>query len=152
MNEERSELHLLDRGTSVPGSPELQVYMSGVDELIELSEKDLQRSIVEPLLQALGFSNVQDTSGPTERGKDLIATKHTQFGTTELYAIQLKKYKATGKATSRDSLGHLLVQLRQAALEPVLDPATNVRRPPDRLIFITPYPLAHQARESFYEF
>jgi len=80
------------------GVPSL--YISGIDELIRLPERKLQSRIVEPLLRALGFTNVRDTSGPAEWGKDLIATKHTQFGNTELYAIQLKKYRITSPWTT----------------------------------------------------
>ena len=46
---------------------------AAVLELIALDEHTLQKEVIEPLLAALGFENITDTSGPRERGKDLVA-------------------------------------------------------------------------------
>ena len=48
-------------------------------ELTNLSEKDLQGTIVEPLLRALGFENVRDNSGADEKGKDIASDKKVRF-------------------------------------------------------------------------
>jgi len=62
----------------------------------------------------LGFENVKDNRGAKEKGKDLIATKISEFGRTKLYAIQIEKAKYTSKVSSKESLGRLFLQLRQA--------------------------------------
>src|SRR5689334_15335052 len=92
-------------------------------ELTAMSERDLQVQVVEPLLREMGFKNVYDSSGPNERGKDLIATKENEFGQLALYAIQIKRLRPSRKQGAADSFGRLLDQLRSALLEPVFDPA-----------------------------
>jgi hypothetical protein len=120
-----------------------------LNEIISLSEAELQGKIVEPLLRALGFENVKDNSGPDEKGKDLVATKVSEFGRIKLYGIQIKKKKLTGNVNSKTSLGNLFVQLHQARKEEVIDPFTNIKRIPDVCIFITPYPIAPNVWEKF---
>ena len=135
------------RRTHNPGETE----SLAVRELISLTEKELQSEIIEPLLRKLGFRNVQDTSGPEEYGKDLIATKTDEFGHTLLYAIQIKKFKPSARVASLTSFGRLLDQLRQAMEEVVIDPTTNDQRSADRCLFITPYPIATHVRKAFHE-
>src|SRR5688572_25498250 len=116
--------------------------------LCSMSEKDLQSLVIEPLLMTKGFRNVYDHSGPNEKGKDLIATKSDEFGRTDLYSIQIKKFQASRKAASTQGISFLLGQLEQAMDEPVLDPITHVRRVPDKSLFITPYPLDMHVLDS----
>lgn len=123
-------------------------YVSaGIAALTALSEAELQAKVVEPLLRRLGFTHVRNKSGPGEHGKDLIAIKE-EFGKAKLYAIQIKKLRPTGKQSDRRAFGQLLTQLRQAILEDVTDPMTNVPRPPDRCYFITPYEIPPAALDS----
>jgi hypothetical protein len=125
-------------------------YQLEVEQLVQLSERQLQAEIVEPLLKAMGFRSVHDTSGPRERGKDLVGVRQ-DMGREYLWSIQLKKFKATSRAGSLSSFGKLIDQLKQATLEPVVDPRTNARRRPDRCLFITPYPISPNDIESFLE-
>jgi hypothetical protein len=125
-------------------------YNLEIDELVQLSEKQLQAEIVEPLLKEMGFNSVRDTSGPRERGKDLVGVRE-DMGREYLWSIQLKKFRASSRAGSTSSFGKLLDQLRQAALEPVVDPRTNARRRPDRCLFITPFPISPNDIENFLE-
>ena len=95
-----------------------------------------------------GFRNVYDHSGPNEKGKDLIATKSDEFGRIDLYAIQIKKFRASSKAASTQGIMFLLGQLEQALNEPVVDPVTHDRRVPDKCFFLTPYPLDMHVLDS----
>ncbi len=113
-------------------------------ELVSYSEDKLQKSVVEPLLRAMGFKDVRDRSGVNERGKDLTAIKEDALG-KEYYAIQLKKTKLSGTVSSTDSLSFLLGQLRQAIVEPIVFPTEMEPRKPNRLIFITPFPMENSA-------
>lgn len=122
---------------------------SALSDLIRLSESALQARIIEPLLRAMGFTDVRDHSGSFEKGKDLIALKKSEFGRTLLYGIQLKKLNVNARVTSSNALGALLIQLKQAKEEQVVDPETNERRQPDSCIFITPYSIAPDAWERF---
>lgn len=130
--------------TRISASP---FSLATLSQLRALDEKKLQKLVIEPLLRAQGFENVRDNSGSGEHGKDLVATK-SEFGRVKLYAIQVKRYKISGKITNNTSLSAVLLQLQQAAMEPVIDPSTNNRRVPDRVLFITPYKVSHHAFES----
>ena len=133
-----------------PTKKESSFESKALTELIALSEQNLQGQIVEPLLSCLGFENVRSNAGPDEKGKDLVATKRTEFGRTKLYAIQIKKKRFSGKVDSPESLGSLFLQLIQARDEHVVDPTTNTKRAPDACIFITPYPIAPSVWERFH--
>jgi hypothetical protein len=136
------EPSLLEDAASSQGS-------QAVARLIAFAESELQSSIIEPLLRRMGFRHVRDTSGPREEGKDLVALKLDEFGRSLLYAIQIKKWKPSAKAESRDSFGLLLNQLEMALEERALDPSTNEERKPDHCIFITPYPISERVRLAF---
>ena len=120
-------------------------------ELRSFSEAQLQSKLIEPLLRSLEFENVRDNSGPDEKGKDLIATKSSEFGRNKLFAIQIKKKKLSARVDSKDSLGSLFVQLLQARDEEVVDPITNIKRSPDACIFITPYSISPSVWERFHK-
>lgn len=122
-----------------------------IKELLDFSEKKLQGLVIEPLLRALGFENVRDNSGPGEKGKDIVATKNSEFGRNKLYAVQIKKKKFTGSVDSAQSLGSLFHQLIQARDEEIVDPTNNVKRSPDSCIFITPYPISPSVWEKFHK-
>lgn len=134
--------------TSVMTEKESQKYDLEIEQLVQLSEKQLQAEIVEPLLKAMGFRSVRDTSGPRERGKDLVGMRE-EIGREYLWSIQLKKFKANSRAGSTSSFGKLIDQLKQATLEPVVDPYTKAQRVPDRCLFITPYPISPNDIENF---
>jgi hypothetical protein len=116
-----------------------------------LREEQLQALVIEPLLAALGFENVRDNKGVGEKGKDIVATKRSDFGRIKLYAVQIKRQKFSGRVDSIDSLGALFHQLIQARDEHVVDPTTNVERSPDACVFITPFPIAPSVWERFHK-
>lgn len=117
------------------------------EKLEALSEIDLQRFVVEPLLEKNGFESVRDVSGPNEKGRDLVAVK-TELGTSHFYAVQVKKLKISGRVEDPQSLMGLLYQLDQAIHEDTFDPATLSKRVPDRLIFVTPYTINRAALDA----
>lgn len=117
------------------------------ERLKQLSEAELQKRIIEPLLRASGYETVRDVSGPNERGRDLIAFKK-ELGGSLLYAFQIKKYQLTGKVSNPKSLPAVLVQLRQAITEKIFDPATKSERSPDRVLLITPYEINQRTFED----
>lgn len=120
------------------------------DRLQGLSEYDLQSYVVEPLLQASGFTAVRDVSGPGEKGRDLVAVR-SELGTDHFYAIQVKKLPITGRVEDPQSLMGLLRQLEQAMHEEALDPTTLSKRTPDRLVFVTPYSINRAALDAAFE-
>ena len=120
------------------------------ERLEALSEIDLQRFVVEPLLEKNGFESVRDVSGPNEKGRDLVAVK-AELGTSHFYAVQVKKLKISGRVEDPQSLMGLLYQLDQAIHEEAFDPASLSKRSPDRLIFITPHTINRAALDAALE-
>ena len=127
--------------------PQIHYHATSIDILTQLSEDDLQTRIIEPLFRAMKFTDVRRTAGPVERGRDLIAFKR-DLGRPLLYAVQIKKFKFSGRSQTSSALIHLVNQLRQAICEEVIDPTINRRRQPDKCIFITPYAIDIFAFES----
>ncbi|MCP4600375.1 MAG: NACHT domain-containing protein [Proteobacteria bacterium] len=109
-----------------------------VEFLTGLSEIELQGKVIEPLLRVQGFRNVRDVSGPNEEGRDLVAIKE-DLGRPKLYAIQIKKFKFSGKIGQPNSLVRVVEQLKQMMQEPAVDPSNNIKRKADRGVFITPF-------------
>lgn len=124
---------------------------TAIEELISLSEEELQSTVVEPLLRHLGFTSVRAVSGANDCGKDLVALRPEPFGPPKLYAVQIKKLKISGKFADRTGFSHVINQLRQLFREPVVCPDQKDRRLPDRCLFITPYPLTRAALESAFQ-
>src|ERR1700680_396233 len=122
-------------------------HIATMDALTSMSEASLQAKIIEPLLRLMDFQHVRDVSGANDKGKDLVAIK-LDFGKPKLYAIQIKKFQASGKHTNTASMTNVVSQLRQTMLEPVIDPMLNIERPPDRGVFITPYAIYRDALSS----
>lgn len=123
------------------------LYLETVERLTRLSETDLQRKIIEPLLRSEGFTSVRETGGPNDKGKDLVAIKE-DFGKPKVYAIQIKKFKFSGKHNSQKGLANVITQLKQVFAEPIKDPLIRTERCADRCIFITPFEIDRNALES----
>jgi hypothetical protein len=128
-------------------------FRTTIDHLTKLSEAELVKRVVEPLLRAEGYNNVRITGGSNDRGKDLTALKD-DFGRTKLYGIQVKRIHFTGRHDDVTAgLYSALIQMSQVFSEPVEDPSTKTYRHPDRCLFITPYSLSVDAiRSAFHKF
>lgn len=118
-----------------------------IERLCSLTEYELQEKVIEPILKMEGYSYVRDTSGPNDKGKDLIAIK-TELGTNILYGIQIKKFQLVGKAVSHKGLNYVLTQLVQMKNETVINPISKETSKIDRCVFITPYEVNNTTWES----
>jgi hypothetical protein len=66
--------------------------MNVKDKLQLLSEDDLRRNVVIPLLSALGCSDVRDNCGQYEYGKDIVYTIRDHFLKEKIWgAVVVKK-------------------------------------------------------------
>ncbi|MEE9148565.1 MAG: restriction endonuclease [Candidatus Tectomicrobia bacterium] len=118
------------------------------EKLESLTEHDLQSEVVVPLLQSLGYTGVRDVGGPFERGRDLVCWRET-LGTNVLYAVQIKKIRPSANVSSSKSFATLVLQLRQALLEPVPTFEGGMQRPSGVFIF-TPYEISARVLESMF--
>ena len=110
--------------------------------LREMDERELHTRIIRPLLEAMGAQYIRYTHGSFERGKDFTYLAPSFYGTKELVVCQVKSEKLTGRAsTPSQSTTAFLIQAQQCKHVAVLNPATNSKQTPDRIVLITTYPL-----------
>lgn len=106
--------------------------------LESLSEKDFTKTVICPLLSALGFTRVEYSHGPNEQGADVLAIRPHVLGDLELTAIQVKKVKPNRRANSSANLNGLLIQLKLAA-HTEFSFSTGFSSQPHEVWFCTPY-------------
>ncbi|HEX4132826.1 MAG TPA: hypothetical protein VHZ24_22525 [Pirellulales bacterium] len=109
--------------------------------LRELSEEELRRDFIIPLLKAMGATHVEHVHGPFERGKDLIYVRSDAFQDSLLGVVQAKNEPLSGSFSSRSSAGTALQQLLHCAETEILNPATNMKELPREVLFVTTYNL-----------
>lgn len=118
-----------------------------LEYLRSISEVDLCRKIVDPLLRQIG-SNVQYVHGNTEEGKDFIFTTKDAYGDLLLEVCQVKNAPFSSKAGHRSNLITLLQQLTQCKNLEVTNPATHLNELPQFVSLITTYPLPQKGTKS----
>jgi len=111
------------------------------------SEHKLTERLILPLLKRLGFCSVEYRHGSNERGIDILCIGTDEIGDASLLAIQVKRLKFSGSATSPGHLHGTLNQISQCMEEPVKlkDGSTQLA---DRVWFISPYDLNATALEA----
>jgi hypothetical protein len=119
-------------------------------QLQQLSERDLTRDVIEPLLLTFGFSRIDSHGGPYEGGKDVIAWRTNELGEPELAVVQVKLGAPSARADSSRSFAGLLTQLQQAAEQPVqhIDGKTYL---PTHIYFFTPEPVDTRTLQTRFE-
>lgn len=83
--------------------------MNIIEQLNPLSEDDLRKKVIIPLLHGLGCSEIVDNCGPAEYGKDIIY-RANHFLMKDVYgAVVLKK-----TSINKTSLGQIHIQITDA--------------------------------------
>ncbi len=113
-----------------------------LDALKKLSEAELQRRFIIPLLQKWGHK-VIETSGQYEGGKDLVS-EYKGGGVYLLCAHQIKNQPISGNAGHGTSFGALLEQVRQMRENPIPPPIGNWKYPTNVFVF-NPYEIPQLA-------
>lgn len=117
--------------------------------LQSLSEADLTRQVLQPLLLKSGYHKVEYHGGVYEEGKDMICHRVDEFGDQVLTVIQVKKYRETVGAKAADTFSELVTQLQQAIEKPIYCLEGEVK--PDSVVFITPYSINARSLASRFE-
>ncbi len=115
-----------------------------------MSEPELTKTVIMPLLEAMGYERVEYYHGPDEAGKDLVAWRRDDFGSLELTAVQVKKLRPSRVAASTSSFSGIIAQLSQA-LEKPLPVADGSSWTPSSVYFITPYAIDTKTLASRFE-
>jgi hypothetical protein len=80
-----------------------------LEKLQKLSEKRLTEAVVFPLLETMGFDNIEERHGPYEKGKDILCLRRDELDELELLAIQVKKLKFSGNIGGRRVAAAVLI-------------------------------------------
>lgn len=103
---------------------------SKLQQLASLTEGEFRTKVAIPLLQRMNYTNVRDTHGTDEFGKDIVCQYATP-GQTFNIAVVIKKGDLSGSTTPRQGVHLLSVlreQVRQAHTIPVDDVETKSLR------------------------
>src|SRR3989338_3978142 len=90
-------------------------------QLIKLSEDDLRKGVMIPLLGALGAYKAESMCGPNEKGKDIYFAYKDLFGLYKHCCIFIKKgdVKKSGKNDIRKMLGNITEALMLDFVSPI---------------------------------
>ena len=85
-----------------------------------LTEDQLCRRVIMPLLTAIGFLDVTYNGGPQERGKDIYCWRADELGAHQWLAVLAKAGDVTGAAAGNSSTLAIAAQMRQVFFDPVV--------------------------------
>src|SRR5690242_20685100 len=103
-----------------------------LERLRSLSETDLRRKVLIPLLEGMDFHDVTEVHGSRELGKDIVMWKDDSFRGRINYAVVVKAKKVTTGASSHD----VCRQIRECFGSSYTDPISLETRAVDRVIVI----------------
>ncbi len=104
----------------------------------ELSEKQLRKEVLIPLLSSMGFKGVREYHGARERGKDIICYSLNNLGNREYMAVVVKVTKIHGSVGKEGSVANMVyTQVQQALNEPYVDVYDIKELTADRCLVIT---------------
>ncbi len=92
------------------------------EHLLQLTEDDLRREVLVPLITILGFHDPILYHHANEKGKDIICKElDDKFGKTRYIALIVKKGNVTGSASGSNSYFAVINQIKQAINESYKD-------------------------------
>lgn len=115
-----------------------------LEKLQILSEAELRRQVLIPLLRAMGFQDVTELHGSNERGKDIVMWKRDDFRARINYAVVAKAKQVT---TGRESTD-VVRQIRECLGSPYADPISLQESTVSRVIVVTSKSFTTQGKES----
>lgn len=87
----------------------------------KLSEEELRRKVIIPLLGRMGFKAAIEYHGPREKGKDIICFDYDKLNIKTFLSIVVKTCNLDGSISSNKSLQSILFQIKQCFDEPYED-------------------------------
>jgi hypothetical protein len=87
-------------------------------KLQSLNEQDLRGKVLIPLFRALGFSDIYETHGAMEKGKDIIFRETSKMLTPVVHAAVVTTANVTGRVEDSNSAKRILAQVEMALDEP----------------------------------
>ncbi|WP_339413000.1 NACHT domain-containing protein [Pseudomonas sp. EA_35y_Pfl2_R5] len=121
-----------------------------LDAIQKLTEDDFSKNILIPLLEKIGYTNLEFNGGSYEQGKDIIAHLPAALGKDEIHVFQSKKFKSKRSTASRISFSEYTYQLSQCIMKPIALSDGSKRRP-NKVYFVTPYKIDSRHLEEQFE-
>lgn len=118
-------------------------------KLLTMSEAELRESVLIPLFESMGYSDVRENHGSSELGKDIVMWKSGDLGNRTNYAVVVLKERITGKVRGgKSSADKVSFQIRQALGSSYRDPITHKLEHIDRCWVVSSREIKDGARES----
>lgn len=105
--------------------------------LSNLSEAELRRAVLIPMLRSMGFEGVQELHGPTEFGKDIVMWLPIAANVQEVYAVVVKTGAISGKVEGSSGSAVVFTQAMQALGSNFVDKATLKTLAIDKVWIVT---------------
>ena len=110
-----------------------------LDECRAITEVQLHKKVIAPLLDELGMTNVVYCHGTQERGKDFYYLSPNSYGDAELHGCQVKNKKTNARAGDPNSIHGLLEQIETALATDLADPVGLAHKRPAQLLVISTF-------------
>jgi hypothetical protein len=110
-----------------------------LNECRKITEVQLHKRVIAPLLDELGMTNVVYCHGTQERGKDFYFHFPNPYGYAELHCCQVKNKKTNAKAGDPNSIHGLMEQIETALATDVFDPITLTNKRPAKILVLSTY-------------
>jgi restriction endonuclease Mrr len=116
--------------------------------LRKLDEKRLRQEVLIPLFQKMGFKDVIEYHGSTEKGKDIIYYETDRYGDKDYSGVVVKKDDISGSVSDSSGAMTVLNQIEQTFDEPYTDIYGLKELMIDRCLVITSGDIKNTAAES----
>ena len=121
------------------------------EQLQKLSEDELRKKIIIPLLKVTNFEHIKDLCGPNESGKDILYVRRDLLSSTYITGAVLLKNEKDITKSGKSDIRKIADQAREAITNPIPDPLdphkeTNIRE----IYVITSFDIAMEAMKHIH--
>ncbi|HEY6803209.1 MAG TPA: hypothetical protein VI306_06485 [Pyrinomonadaceae bacterium] len=120
--------------------------------LQSMKETELQKKVLVPLFEAMGYEDVKIHQGTTEYGKDLVMWKPGELGQRQNWVVVAKSTPITGKASGRSSAAEVRFQIEQAFTSQWPDSKTAQPQTADRCYVVCSKEIKKEALDALQGF
>lgn len=113
-----------------------------------LSEPEFTELVLIPLLHAMHYTEIRNTHGPQEYGKDLVFADQKPLEGEIYYAGVVKQRKLKGAVSDSLSIREVVYQAKQAISEPFIHPSDGRPVRIERAFFFTSFPISQTTIRS----
>src|SRR5690242_13756471 len=113
-------------------------------------ENKLTNEIIIPTLKNMGYNKIEFHGGNPEYGKDIVLWDVDKFGDTNLHVAQVKHFKFSKNAASKQSLQTVVNQLTTCLNKSILD-INKKAHFPNEVILISTYDIDSKVLSTHFD-